>query len=324
MKNTNLKMKIFATIIVSVFAFKALGQSYKFTYYLNSDLISVPKDKAILIGKSYIQNSNWMLDCYLITTGKKIITATVKDSLLSELHGPFKSYFANTRPESEGVYYENEMNGVWTNWNSDGLMTDSAIYVKGVRTAFANYQYHYPQPDNGELLSIEQIKDSLSSYTYSFTDSLKQTFKEESFSIHNGKTRLEYEVSFLGQRGLLKKYDSTSNEVKTDSVFTRKKQEATYPGGDEAWRNYLRRNLNANTPVDNKAPSGKFTVIIKFIVNKDGYLEDIKPEIDPGFGMAAEGIRIIKNSGRWSPAFFYGMYVNAYRRQPITFLVEGN
>ena len=324
MKKTILKMKIFATIIVSVFAFKALGQPYKYTYYLNSDLISVPKDKAILIGKSYIQNSNWMLDCFLVTTGKKIITATVKDSLLSELHGPFKSYFANTRLESAGAYFENEMNGVWTNWNNDGLITDSAVYVKGVRTAFANYLYNYPKPDRVELISVEEIKTTLSGYTYSFTDSLKQTFKEESFSIRNGKTRLEYEVSFLGQRGLLKKYDSTSNEVKTDSVFTRKKQEATYPGGDEAWRNYLRRNLNANTPVDNKAPSGKFTVIIKFIVNKDGYLEDIKPEIDPGFGMAAEGIRIIKNSGRWSPAFFYGMYVNAYRRQPITFLVEGN
>jgi antitoxin component YwqK of YwqJK toxin-antitoxin module len=320
MKHPDLKTKIFTAIIFLFCSVKTLGQNY--TYYLNSDLVSVPKDKATLLGKSYKQNSSWILDCYLIATGKKIITAQVKDSLLSELHGPFKSYHDNTRIESEGAYYNNEMDGVWTHWNEDGLMTDSAVYVKGVRTAFTNYHYNYPKPGRGELFSNEKIKNSLSGYSYSFTDSLKDTFIEESFSIRNGKKRLDYEVNFLGQKGLLKKYDSTSNEVKADSVFTRKKEEAGYPGGEDAWRNYLRRNLNALTPADNGSPSGKFTVVIKFIVNKDGYLEDIKAENNPGFGMAAEGIRIIKNSGRWNPAFFYGAYVPAYRRQPITFLVE--
>ena len=130
------------------------------------------------------------------------------------------------------------------------------------------------------------------------------------------------EADFTGQRGLLKEYDSLGN-VKNDSVFSRNQQEAGFIGGDNAWRNFLRQTLNAFVPTDNNAPSGKYLVIVKFIVNEDGTVSDIVPENNPGYGMVAEVIRVIKASGRWAPAMRYGRPVKAYRRQPVTFLVEG-
>jgi GldM C-terminal domain/Gram-negative bacterial TonB protein C-terminal len=105
-------------------------------------------------------------------------------------------------------------------------------------------------------------------------------------------------------------------------VFTKVDVEAGFPGGDAAWRNYLVKNLNANIPVDNDAPAGKYTTIIKFIISKDGTVSDIQPETNLGYGMEAEVVRIITKSGKWTPAEQNNRRVNAYRRQPVTFLVE--
>lgn len=115
-------------------------------------------------------------------------------------------------------------------------------------------------------------------------------------------------------------------QVKKDdeenTIFTSVQVEASFPNGEDAWRDYLRRNLNAGTPVDNGASAGKYTVIVKFVVSKDGSLSEIKCENDPGFGMCEEAIRVIKKTKNWTPALQNGQHVNAYRRQPITFLVE--
>lgn len=115
-------------------------------------------------------------------------------------------------------------------------------------------------------------------------------------------------------------------EVKKDDdenkIFTKVEKEAEFPGGEAAWRNYLQKNLNASTPVDNGAAGGKYTVVVKFIVSRDGSLSEVQCENDPGFGMCQEAVRVIKKTKNWTPALQNGRNVNAYRRQPITFLVE--
>ena len=66
----------------------------------------------------------------------------------------------------------------------------------------------------------------------------------------------------------------------------------------------------------------KYTVVIKFVVSKDGSLSDIACENDPGFGMCGEAIRVIEKTKNWTPAIQNGRNVNAYRSQPVTFIVE--
>ncbi len=98
--------------------------------------------------------------------------------------------------------------------------------------------------------------------------------------------------------------------------------EANYPGGESAWRDFLMKNLKANTPADKGAPIGKYTVIVKFVVGKDGNITGVAAETNHGYGMEEEVIRMINKSGAWTPARQNGRTVNAYRRQPISFLVE--
>ncbi len=105
-------------------------------------------------------------------------------------------------------------------------------------------------------------------------------------------------------------------------VFNKVEIEAAYPGGTAAWTKYLRNNLDANTPVDNGAAEGTYTVIVRFIVSKDGSISDVVAETKHGFGMEAEAMKIIKKGPKWTPAQQNGRMVNAYRRQPITFVVQ--
>ncbi len=107
-----------------------------------------------------------------------------------------------------------------------------------------------------------------------------------------------------------------------DKVFTKVENEAQFPGGQQAWIRYLQKNLNANAPVDNGAPGGTYQVVVKFIVSKDGSISDVQAETKHGFGMEDEAVKIIKRGPKWTPALQNGRNVNAYRRQPITFIVE--
>ncbi len=107
-----------------------------------------------------------------------------------------------------------------------------------------------------------------------------------------------------------------------DKIFTKVENEAQFPGGQAAWVRYLQKNLNPNAPIDNGAPGGTYQVIVKFIVSKDGTISDVQAETKHGYGMEAEAIKIIKKGPKWTPALQNGRNVNAYRRQPITFVVE--
>jgi protein TonB len=106
-----------------------------------------------------------------------------------------------------------------------------------------------------------------------------------------------------------------------NKIFNKVEVEASFPGGESAWRRYLQNNLDANTPVDNGASEGTYQVIVRFIVSKDGSISDVVAETSFGHGMEAEAVKIIKKGPKWTPALQNGRNVNAYRRQPITFVV---
>src|SRR5436190_9486499 len=107
-----------------------------------------------------------------------------------------------------------------------------------------------------------------------------------------------------------------------NKIFEKVEIEASFKGGEGAWKKYLERNLNPNTPVDNGAPEGTYTVYVQFVVSKDGSISDVQALTNHGYGMEAEAIRVIKKGPAWVPAVQNGRQVNAYRKQPITFQVQ--
>ena len=115
-------------------------------------------------------------------------------------------------------------------------------------------------------------------------------------------------------------------EVKKDDdpnkVYTKTDVDASFPAGDSLWRNFLKENLKKEIPAKNGAAIGVYTVVVKFIVSKDGSVADVFCEKDPGYGMCEEAMRLIKKAKKWIPAKQAGVIVNAYHRERIIFNVE--
>src|SRR5215831_1035593 len=94
-----------------------------------------------------------------------------------------------------------------------------------------------------------------------------------------------------------------AQEEDYDKEFTSVQVEAKFQGD---WNKYLERNLNAQTPADNGAPPGKYTVTVSFLVSKDGSISEVTALNDPGYGCAAEAVRVIKKGPKWNPAIQNG------------------
>jgi protein TonB len=118
------------------------------------------------------------------------------------------------------------------------------------------------------------------------------------------------------------KVEAPKEDVDYNQVFTVVQIPAEYPGGSAAWIKYLERNLNSNVPSENGAPVGKYTVILSFIVDKNGNISDINAENDPGYGTKEEAVRVLKKGGGWKAAVQNGRNVIYRHRQSITFQVS--
>lgn len=108
---------------------------------------------------------------------------------------------------------------------------------------------------------------------------------------------------------------------KDEWVFQKVEIEAEFPGGIKAWRDFLVKKLNPLVPSDKGAKPGLYTVIVRFIVSKEGNLSDIVAEVNPGFGTAEEVIRVMKLSPKWVAGVQNGVKVNSVKRQPLTFQI---
>lgn len=123
------------------------------------------------------------------------------------------------------------------------------------------------------------------------------------------------------EKGTGKAITIKSNTKNFDSEFVSVQVEAQFPGGQDAWKKFLERNLNSQVPADNGAPSGNYTVTVSFLVDKNGNISQVKALNDPGYGCADEAVRVIKKGPNWISAIQNGRNVIYRQKQNITFQV---
>lgn len=92
----------------------------------------------------------------------------------------------------------------------------------------------------------------------------------------NGSRKAE--VRFIkGKVDEQKGWDENGREL-LDYIF---EKPAEFPGGMEGWRRYLERNLNAQVAADDRAPSGNYTVRLRFKVDRLGVIHNVEPIAAP-------------------------------------------
>lgn len=103
--------------------------------------------------------------------------------------------------------------------------------------------------------------------------------------------------------------------------FMKVEIESQYPGGPAAWARFLHKNLvYPQNALDNEIQG---VVLVRFIVDKEGVVSDVEVVSGPQ-ELRAEAIRVIKKSGKWTPAVQNGRQVKSYKSQAIGFQFGGD
>ena len=101
-----------------------------------------------------------------------------------------------------------------------------------------------------------------------------------------------------------------------DKTFTKVEIESDYPGGMSAWQRYLNKNLRYPQEAQDNEIQG--SIVVQFIVDKEGNVSEVEAISGPQ-ELRDEAVRVIKKSGKWTPAVQNGRQVKSYKKQPIVF-----
>jgi len=115
--------------------------------------------------------------------------------------------------------------------------------------------------------------------------------------------------------------DTLPKKNDDNKVFTKVEVEPSFPGGDMAWKRYIKKVIETNiNEILEENKSG--TCRIRFIVNADSTVSDINVLSMQGTRLAKISIDAISKGPKWVPAKQNGNVVSAYKEQPITFTIQ--
>ena len=104
----------------------------------------------------------------------------------------------------------------------------------------------------------------------------------------------------------------TNNAILNSAVLDKKPE---FPGGINKFYTYVGNNFE-KPELDSEMA---IRVSVSFVIEKDGSMTDIRVLKDPGYGLGAEAIRVLKSlKTKWSPGILDGKAVRTSYNLPIT------
>jgi protein TonB len=100
-------------------------------------------------------------------------------------------------------------------------------------------------------------------------------------------------------------------------VFTHAEQMPDFPGGKAALSKYLSKNIKYPEEAYKHNIQGK--VHVRFIVETDGSISDIRIQKGLSHGCDEETLRVLKKMPKWNPGMQNGAFVAVYYNLPVTF-----
>ncbi len=106
-------------------------------------------------------------------------------------------------------------------------------------------------------------------------------------------------------------------EEKEEEIFVFVEEYPSYPGGEEALYKYLYDNLQYPDVARDNNITG--TVVIRFVVEKDGSITKAAVAREIGGGCGKEALRVINNMPKWKPGKQSGKAVRTEFTLPVQF-----
>lgn len=112
----------------------------------------------------------------------------------------------------------------------------------------------------------------------------------------------------------------TENPIQIDEVFTEVEEMPEYPGGNQALMTFLGENIKY--PENCKEDAVEGTVILSFIINKDGHVSDIFPVRSPDERLTESAIETVSKMEDWIPGKQGGKNVKVEYKLPIKYALN--
>lgn len=165
--------------------------------------------------------------------------------------------------------------------------------------------------ENGSLKDSSFYKDNQYEYWYHYYP--------------GGQLEAEYYFPENKKEATSKGYDESGKTIKHYIV----EREAEFKGGQKAWESYIRKHAARTLTSDLLPKKGKgsltVNVLVQFIVDKEGYV--IKPKVLKSSGykkVDADALQVISGSPGWKSAIQLNKPINAYRIQPLTYMLRSD
>ena len=110
---------------------------------------------------------------------------------------------------------------------------------------------------------------------------------------------------------------STAQTKKNDMVFDVVEVMPQFPGGQIAMMKYIMENMKYPEQAMKERIQGRVTV--RFIVEKDGSISDVKPVLSVHPLLNKEAVRVVKSMPKWSPGKHNGKPVRVRFNLPVMF-----
>lgn len=113
---------------------------------------------------------------------------------------------------------------------------------------------------------------------------------------------------------------STAQTKKNDMVFDVVEVMPQFPGGQIAMLQYLMKNIKYPEQAMKEGIQGRVTV--RFIVEKDGSISDVKPVLSVHPLLNKEAVRVVESMPKWSPGKHNGKPVRVRFNLPVMFKLK--
>ena len=97
--------------------------------------------------------------------------------------------------------------------------------------------------------------------------------------------------------------------VEYDTIFTKPTVLAAYPGGEVAWRKYVKKQMKY--PRKAWWEEVETDIAVRVVINKDGTIDQAQHLTNAGYGFEKEAVRLVLESGKWLPATYNGNAVKS-------------
>jgi len=168
-----------------------------------------------------------------------------------------------------------------------------------------------PQVRTQKLTTIEIKRDEL----------VKETVPDQRLLLNSNISNIKLDGIDPTNTPVVKE-QVTTNVVKEEPKTTSNdaapiQREPEFPGGQQAWLNFLQKYLVAPGELE---PGERKTVAIRFFVSEEGLVTNFQVVQSAGSVYDNEVIRVLKKMPKWKPAIQNGQAVSRAFTQPVTFV----